>query len=166
MIFEIIRGGELTGWGKNGPAYFFPGERMGRPILSPGKKMTVGKFRPVTPDKFEDSPSTDSVSSSSKIRVCLSVCLSGCLAGWLAGCLSVRPSVSQSVCLSVCLSVCPYVRMYVCMSITNEYCPSLKNYFFQTETSPSQNNPNCSSQRKCSWTTLVPQVVSVSDQCS
>ena len=50
MIFEIIRGGKkLTGWGKNGPAYFFPGERMGRPILSPGKKLTGGKFRPVTP---------------------------------------------------------------------------------------------------------------------
>ena len=48
MIFEIISGGEkLTGWGKNGPAYFFPGERMGRPILSPGKKLTGGKFRPV-----------------------------------------------------------------------------------------------------------------------
>ena len=42
-------GGKLTGWGKNGPAYFFPGERMGRPILSPGKKLTGGKFRPVTP---------------------------------------------------------------------------------------------------------------------
>ena len=39
----------MTGWGKNGPAYFFPGERMGRPILSPGKKLTGGKFRPVTP---------------------------------------------------------------------------------------------------------------------
>ena len=54
MIFEIIRGGgggggKLPGWGKNGPAYFFPGERMGRPILSPGKKLTGGKFRPVTP---------------------------------------------------------------------------------------------------------------------
>ena len=49
MIFEIIRGGKLTGWGKNEPAYFFPGERMGRPILSPGKKLTGGKFRPVTP---------------------------------------------------------------------------------------------------------------------
>ena len=50
MIFEIISGGEkLTGWGKNGPAYFFPGERMGRPIFSPGKKLTGGKFRPVTP---------------------------------------------------------------------------------------------------------------------
>ena len=50
MIFEIIRGGgELTGWGKNGPAYFLPGERMGWPILSPGKKLTGGKFRPVTP---------------------------------------------------------------------------------------------------------------------
>ena len=50
MIFEIISGGEkLTGWGKNGPAYFFPGERMGLPILSPGKKLTGGKFRPVTP---------------------------------------------------------------------------------------------------------------------
>ena len=50
-IFEIIRGGggKLTGWGKNGPAYFLPGERMGRPILSPGKKLTGGKFRPVTP---------------------------------------------------------------------------------------------------------------------
>ena len=42
-------GKKLTGWGKNGPAYFFPGERMGRPILSPGKKLTGGKFRPVTP---------------------------------------------------------------------------------------------------------------------
>ena len=52
MIFEIISGGggKLTGWGKNGPAYFFRGERMGRPILSPGKKLTGGKFRPVTPD--------------------------------------------------------------------------------------------------------------------
>ena len=51
MIFEIISGGgeKLTGWGKNGPAYFFPGERMGWPILSPGKKLTGGKFRPVTP---------------------------------------------------------------------------------------------------------------------
>ena len=49
MIFEIIRGGKLTGWGKNGPAYFFPGKRMGRPILSPGKKLTGGKFWPVTP---------------------------------------------------------------------------------------------------------------------
>ena len=53
MIFEIISGGEkLTGWGKNGPAYFFPGERMGRPILSPGKKLTGGKFWPVTPGCF------------------------------------------------------------------------------------------------------------------
>ena len=54
MIFEIIRGGgkKLTGWGKNGPAYFFPGERMGRPILSPGKKLTGGKFRPVTRSVF------------------------------------------------------------------------------------------------------------------
>ena len=52
MIFEIISGGEKTDWwGKNGPAYFFPGERMGRPILSPGKKLTGGKFRPVTPGK-------------------------------------------------------------------------------------------------------------------
>ena len=51
MIFEIISGGKkLTGWGKNGPAYFFPGERMGRPILSPGKKLTGGKFWPVTPE--------------------------------------------------------------------------------------------------------------------
>ena len=50
MIFEIIRGGgKLTWWGKNGPAYYFPGERMGRSILSPGKKLTGGKFRPVTP---------------------------------------------------------------------------------------------------------------------
>ena len=49
MIFEIIRGGgKLTGWGKNGPAYFFPRERMGRPILSSGKKMTGGKFWPFT----------------------------------------------------------------------------------------------------------------------
>ena len=40
MIFGIIRGGgvKLTGWGKNGPAYFFT-----------GKKLTGGKFRPVTP---------------------------------------------------------------------------------------------------------------------
>ena len=56
MIFEIIRGGggeKLTGWGKNGPAYFFPGERMGRPILSPGKKLTGGKFRPVTPGLYD-----------------------------------------------------------------------------------------------------------------
>ena len=44
-------GKKLTGWGKNGPAYFFPGERMGRPILSPGKKLTGGKFRPVTPGR-------------------------------------------------------------------------------------------------------------------
>ena len=43
MIFEIIRGGgELTGWGKNGQAYFFPGERMGWPILSAGKKLNGG----------------------------------------------------------------------------------------------------------------------------
>ena len=48
-------GKKLTGWGKNGPAYFFPGERMGRPILSPGKKLTGGKFRPVTPE-MSDGP--------------------------------------------------------------------------------------------------------------
>ena len=108
---------------------------MGRPILSTGKKLTGGKFRPVTPDKFEDSPSTDSVSSSSKIRVCLSVCLSV----WLAGCLSVRPSVSLSVCLSVCLSVwlsvclsvCPYVCMYVCLSQTNIALRSKITFFKQ-----------------------------------
>ena len=48
---KLLGGGEkLTGWGKNGPAYFFPGERMGRPILSPGKKLTGGKFRPVATD--------------------------------------------------------------------------------------------------------------------
>ena len=46
-------GKKLTGWGKNGPAYFFPGERMGRPILSPGKKLTGGKFRPVTPGRMQ-----------------------------------------------------------------------------------------------------------------
>ena len=45
----LVGGKKLTGWGKNGPAYFFPGERMGRPILSPGKKLTGGKFWPVTP---------------------------------------------------------------------------------------------------------------------
>ena len=33
MIFEVIRGGGKTG----------------RPILSPGKKLNGGKFRPVTP---------------------------------------------------------------------------------------------------------------------
>ena len=51
MIFEIVRGGKLTGWGKNEPAYFFPRERMGRPILSMGKKLTGGggEFRTVTP---------------------------------------------------------------------------------------------------------------------
>ena len=59
MIFEIISGGKkLTGWGKNGPAYFFPGERMGRPILSPGKKLTGGKLRPVTPALRGQSKST------------------------------------------------------------------------------------------------------------
>ena len=42
MIFEIIRGGggrgggKLTGWGKNGPAYFLPAEKN-RAILSPEK---------------------------------------------------------------------------------------------------------------------------------
>ena len=68
MIFEIIRGGggrgKLTGWGKNGPAYFFPGERKGRPILSPGKKLTGGKFQPVTPGgklSFTDSKKNSSV---------------------------------------------------------------------------------------------------------
>ena len=35
--------------GKEWAGLFFPGERMGRPILSPGKKLTGGKFRPVTP---------------------------------------------------------------------------------------------------------------------
>ena len=55
MIFEIIRGGgKLTGWGKNGPAYFFPGERIGQPILSPGKKLTGEKFWPVTPGNDRD----------------------------------------------------------------------------------------------------------------
>ena len=50
MIFEIISGGEKTDWvGKEWAGLFFPGERMGRPILSPGKKLTGGKFRPVTP---------------------------------------------------------------------------------------------------------------------
>ena len=57
MIFEITSrgGGKLTGWGKNGPAYFFPGERMGRPILSPGEKLTGWKFRPVTPGRVAQS---------------------------------------------------------------------------------------------------------------
>ena len=37
---KLLGGGgeKLTRWGKNGPAYF-----------SPGKKLTGGKFRPVTP---------------------------------------------------------------------------------------------------------------------
>ena len=50
MIFVIIRGGgKLTGWGKNGPAYFSPGkEWAGHSILSSGKKLIWGKFRPVT----------------------------------------------------------------------------------------------------------------------
>ena len=48
-----MRGKKLTGWGKNGPAYFFPGERMGRPILSPGKELTGGKFLPVTPGRWQ-----------------------------------------------------------------------------------------------------------------
>ena len=42
MIFEIIRGGGGNWVGKNGPAYFFAGERMGRPILSPGKNWLGG----------------------------------------------------------------------------------------------------------------------------
>ena len=44
MIFEIIKGG---GGGEN----WLGGERMGRPIFSPGKKLTGRKFRPVTPDQ-------------------------------------------------------------------------------------------------------------------
>ena len=45
MIFEIIRGGggELTWWGNNGPAYFFPGERLGRPAgCFPAEKNLLG----------------------------------------------------------------------------------------------------------------------------
>ena len=43
MIFEIISGGEKTDWvGKEWAGLFFPRERMGRPILSPGKKLTGG----------------------------------------------------------------------------------------------------------------------------
>ena len=38
----LVGGKKLTGWGKNGPAYFFPGERMGRPILSTGKNWLGG----------------------------------------------------------------------------------------------------------------------------
>ena len=39
MIFEIIRGGGETDWvGKEWAGLFFP----------PGKKLTGGKFRPVT----------------------------------------------------------------------------------------------------------------------
>ena len=45
MIFEIFRGeGKLTGWGKNGPAHSFPGE----------KTDSGGKFRPVTAEKHND----------------------------------------------------------------------------------------------------------------
>ena len=40
----LVGGKKLTGWGKNGPAYFFPGERMGRPILSPGKNWLGGNY--------------------------------------------------------------------------------------------------------------------------
>ena len=35
--------------GKNGPAHSFPGEKTDRSILSPQKKLTGGKFGPVTP---------------------------------------------------------------------------------------------------------------------
>ena len=45
MIFKIIRG---RGGGGVGGGNWLGGERMGRPILSPGKKLTGGKFRPVT----------------------------------------------------------------------------------------------------------------------
>ena len=39
LIFENYwGGGGVTGWGKNGPAHSFPGE-----------KLTGGKFQPVTP---------------------------------------------------------------------------------------------------------------------
>ena len=48
MIFEIIRGwggGKLTGWGKNGPAYFFPGERGGSKTLALGFSMAPHLLR-------------------------------------------------------------------------------------------------------------------------
>ena len=45
MIFEIIRGGKkLTGWGKNGPAYFFPRGKNGPAHSFPGEKTDWGEI--------------------------------------------------------------------------------------------------------------------------
>ena len=58
MIFEIIRGGGETDWvGKEWAGLFFPRGKNGpgRPILSAGKKLTGGKFWPVTPGHVAQS---------------------------------------------------------------------------------------------------------------
>ena len=45
MILEIIReGGKLTGWGKNGPAYFFPRGKNGPAHSFLKKKLTGGEI--------------------------------------------------------------------------------------------------------------------------
>ena len=50
MIFEIISGGGETDWvGKEWCGLFFPRGKNGPAHFSPGKKLTGGKFRPVTP---------------------------------------------------------------------------------------------------------------------
>ena len=54
MIFEIISGGEKTDWvGKEWAGLFFPRGKNGPAIFSPGKKLTGGKFWPVTPERLQ-----------------------------------------------------------------------------------------------------------------
>ena len=49
MIFEIISGGEKTDWvGKEWAGLFFPRGKNGPAHFFPGEKLTGGKFRPVT----------------------------------------------------------------------------------------------------------------------
>ena len=50
MIFEIISGGEKTDWvGKEWASLFFPRGKNGPAHSFLGKKLSGGKFQPVTP---------------------------------------------------------------------------------------------------------------------
>ena len=77
-------------------------------------------------------------------------------------------STAKYICLSACLSVCLSVCLWVCLSVYHKgilpldsdlfkipHCLGLKhNFFRERETSPSQNNPNWSTQREYVVVTL------------
>ena len=52
---KTYMGGKVDRLGKKLTSQFFPGERLGRPGFSAGKKLTGGKFRPVTPALWKPS---------------------------------------------------------------------------------------------------------------